>query len=225
MSETSIKKSTQLFELEPGKHLDLQINHPVPVRLKLALIGYEIGKYIILKYPKVASKAEYNDVLFEGNALIVRYIMPANNGECFAFRSTVKYIAQHPERLLFIKYPNKIENRQLRMQARTNVHLPATLILQDSTESEASQLSGIINNISAKGCGFSFKAKSINANINQQDVIVSLQSPANGEVMISGRVCNSRNNQNTMSVGIQFIDEANIVPKLLRELLIDSTAN
>lgn len=225
MSETITKKSLQLFELEPGKYLDVQINHPVSVRLKLALVGYEMGKYIILKYPKVASKAEYNDVLFEGNALIIRYIMPANDGECFAFRSTIKYISQYPERLLFIKYPCQIENRQLRMQPRTNIHLPATIIIEDSSDSKPTQFNGIINNISTKGCGFSFKSKGVNASLNKQEILVSLQSPATGEIMIPGRVCNSRNNQDTTSIGIQFIDKANIVPKLLKELLIDNTAN
>ncbi len=225
MSETITKQRTQLFELEPGKYLDLQINHPVSMRLKLALIGYEIGNYIILKYPKVASKTEYNDVFFEGNSLIIRYLMPANDGECFAFRSTIKYISQYPARLLFIKYPSQIENRQLRMQARTNIHLPATIIIEDSSEIKAVQLNGIINNISSKGCGFSFKAQNINANLDKQEILVSIQSPTIGDIIIPGRICNSRNNQATTTIGIQFIDKTNIVPKLLKELLIDSSAN
>lgn len=222
MSASPIEQSIQLFELEPGKHLDLQINHPVPLRLKLALIGYEIGKYIILKYPKGASKAQYNDVLVEGNVVIIRYILEGNKGECFAFRSSIKYIAQHPEKLLFIQYPTKIENRQLRMQQRTSIHLPATIMLEGSNEDKATQLSGIIGDISTKGCGFSFKSKSINAKVNKREILVCLQSPTSGEIRIPAKVCNSRNNQGTVSVGIQFIDNTNLVSKLLNELFIDS---
>ena len=37
------------FELMPGKALDIQFSHPVNLRIKTSLIGYEVGKYIILK--------------------------------------------------------------------------------------------------------------------------------------------------------------------------------
>lgn len=225
MSDVNIEKNTQLFELQPGKSLDLQINHPVPLRLKLALIGYELGKYIILKYPKVASTSEYKDVLIEGNVLIVRYLMEGSKGECFAFRSSIKCITQYPEKLLFIEYPKKIENRQLRLQQRTSIHLPAIIMLGGSDDSKSTQINGIIGDISAKGCGFTFKTKSANAKVNKRDIFVCLQSPTEGQVQVPARVCNSRNDNGTVSVGIQFLDDGTIVPKLLTQLFIEDTLN
>lgn len=222
MSDISNEQRMQLFELQPGRSLDLQINHPVPLRLKLSLIGYELGKYIILKYPKGASAKEYNDVLIEGNVLIVRYLMEGNKGECFAFRSTIKTMTQYPEKLLFIDYPKQIESRQLRLQQRTSIHLPAIIRLEDDTGNKPTQINGIIGDISAKGCGFTFKTKSTSAKVNKRNVFVCLQSPIDGEVKISARVCNSRNDNGTVSVGIQFIDQDNVVPKLLNLLFIDN---
>jgi hypothetical protein len=108
------------------------------------------------------------------------------------------------------------------MQQRTSIHLPATIMLEGSNEDKATQLSGIIGDISTKGCGFSFKSKSINAKVNKREILVCLQSPTRGEVRIPAKVCNSRNNQGTVSVGIQFIDNTNLVSKLLSELFIDS---
>lgn len=225
MSDISIAQRTQLFELQPGKHLDLQINHPISLRLKLPLIGYELGKYIILKYPKGASTSEYKDVLVEGNVLIVRYLMEGSKGECFAFRSSIKSITQYPEKLLFIEYPKKIENRQLRTQQRTSIHLPAVIMLEGSSDKKATKINGIIGDISAKGCGFTFKTKSANAKVNKRDIFVCLQSPMDGEVKVPARVCNSRNDNGTVSVGIQFIDKESLVPKFLAELFIDNTLN
>jgi len=225
MSDIAVEKTIQLFELQPGKSLDLQINHPVPLRLKLPLIGYEIGKYIILKYPKVVSTSEYKDVLVEGNVLIVRYLMEGSKGECFAFRSSIKSVSQYPEKLLFIEYPKRIENRQLRTQQRTSIHLPAVIMLEDSNDSKSTKISGIIGDISAKGCGFTFKTKSLNAKVNKRDIFVCLQSPTDGEVQIPAKVCNSRNDNGAVSVGIQFIDDSNLVPKLLSELFIESAVN
>lgn len=223
MSDLSIEQSIQLFELQPGKSLDLQINHPVSLRLKLPLIGYELGKYIILKYPKSANTSEYKDVLIEGNVLIVRYLMEGNKGECFAFRSSIKTITQYPEKLLFIEYPKNIENRQLRLQQRTSIHIPATIMLEGSADSKGTQINGIIGDISAKGCGFTFKTKSVTAKVNKRDVLICVQSPTASEVKIPARVCNSRNANGVVSVGIQFLDNGELVPKLLAELFIENT--
>ncbi|SQD80540.1 flagellar brake protein [Moritella yayanosii] len=72
MLEASAETKLQLFELGPGKMLDLQINNPLPVRLKSSLVGYDIGRYIILKYPRVAKKSEYSDVLIEGTGVYTK---------------------------------------------------------------------------------------------------------------------------------------------------------
>jgi len=112
MSDINSSEKVQIFELQPGKMMDLQINNPVPLRLKLTLVGFDIGKYILLKYPKVTSTSEYKDVLIEGNVMIVRYLMEGNKGECFAFRSTIKHITTYPEKFIFLEYPKKIENDQ-----------------------------------------------------------------------------------------------------------------
>lgn len=225
MLKVSSEEGIQFFELQPGKNVDLQINNPVPLRLKLSLVGYELGRYIILKYPKGSSTSEYRDVLTEGNVLIVRYLMEGNKGECFAFRSTIKNITQYPEKLLFIEYPKKIENRQLRLQQRTSIHIPATIMLEDSTDKGITEISGVIADISAKGCGFTFKAKTEKANVNKRDIFVCLQNHQGECVQIPARVRNSRNEKGMVSVGIQFLDDEKIVPNLLSQLLIENTNN
>ncbi|XPF95198.1 flagellar brake domain-containing protein [Colwellia sp. RE-S-Sl-9] len=220
MADLSSKEPKQLFELQPGKTLDLQINHPVPLRLKLTLVGFEIGKYILLKYPKVARASDYKDVLVDGNMVIVRYLMEGNKGECFAFRSSIKHITLHPEKLLFLEYPKKIENRQLRTQQRTSIHIPATIMLEGKGD-ETTKISGVISDISAKGCGFAFKSKSEKTHVNKINILVCIQSPIDGEVRVPAKVCNSRNTHGLVNVGIQFLDEEKKIPKLLEQLFIE----
>ena len=43
--------------------IDIQFNNPIQVRFKLTLIGYDTGKYLILKYPAQAGKNDYSDIL------------------------------------------------------------------------------------------------------------------------------------------------------------------
>jgi len=222
MADLNLSEPSQLFELQPGKSLDLQINHPVPLRLKLTLVGYELGKYIVLKYPKVARTSDYKDVLVTGNVMIVRYLMEGNKGECFAFRSSIKSISLQPEKLLFLEYPKKIENRQLRTQQRTSIHIPSAIMIEGKGDDDGARISGIIGDISAKGCGFSFKSKSDKTKVNKRNIFVCIQSPIDGEVLIPAKVCNSRNVNGMVSVGIQFLDEGELVPKLLSQLFIET---
>ena len=225
MVDVNSSEKVQVFELQPGKNMDLQINHPVPLRLKLALVGYELGKYILLKYPRVTNTSEYKDVLVEGNIIIVRYLMEGNKGECFAFRSAIKYISTYPEKILFLEYPNKIENRQLRTQQRTSIHIPAVIMIEEDENNKEMKISGTICDISLKGCGFLFRSKSSSTNVNKRRVYVCLQSPAGVDMKLSAHVCNSRNEKGVVSVGIQFLEADRRLPELLEQLFINTNDN
>lgn len=222
MVDVISSEKPQIFELQPGKNMDLQINHPVPLRLKLTLVGYEIGKYILLKYPKVTNKSEYKDVLVEGNVMIVRYLMEGSKGECFAFRSSIKNITTYPEKFLFLEYPKKIENRQLRMQQRTSIHIPAVIMIEADENNKEMKINGAISDISLKGCGFLFKSKSSSTNVNKRNVYMCFQSPSGIDMKISAEVCNSRNDNGIVSVGIKFLEIHEKLPELLEQLFINT---
>ncbi|WP_448248155.1 flagellar brake domain-containing protein [Thalassotalea agariperforans] len=217
-----VSTSDEYFELLPGKILDIQINHPVTIRQKAMLVGYELGKYLILKYPKVVRSSDYKDVLVEGNVIIVRYLLEGSAGKCYAFRSTIKHIVQFPEKLIFIAYPETLENRELRRQRRQVTHIPASisLLAKDGNTTE-SKIKGIISDINAKGCGFSFKVDNDKVRVNTCEVIVSIHNPVTGEERIPAKVCNSRNQNGRVSVGIQFIDAESQVLTLLEHLQIE----
>ena len=173
-----IAEIAQIFELQPGKNMDIQINNPASLRLKLLLVGYELGNYILLKYPKVANTSEYKDVLVEGNVIIARYLLEGDKGECCAFRSSIKFISTYPEKFLFLEYPKKIENRQLRSQQRTNIHIPAVIMIEGDEKTQEMEIDGAISDISLQGCGFVFKSKSSSTNVKKRKVFVCLQAPS-----------------------------------------------
>ncbi len=221
MLEVISPERTQIFELQPGKSMDIQISNPASLRLKLTLVGYELGNYIILKYPRAARVSEYNDVLVEGNVVIARYLMEGDKGECCAFRSTIKNISTYPERFIFLEYPKKIENRQLRSQQRTSIHLPAIIMMEESANNQEMEIEGAISDISLKGCCFLFKSKSYNTNVNKRKILVCLQSPAGVDMKLSAQVCNSRNDKGVVNVGIKFLGADDGLPQLLEQLFIN----
>lgn len=200
----STQASTNFFELMPGKIIDIELSHPNRVRIKLSLIGYSLGKYIIIKYPSELQGSNYNDVLVEGNVAICRYLLEGDRGECFAFRATIKYITKYPEKLIVLTYPKYIESRQLRMHQRIVTTLPSSIMVTNETlGQEDTIIDGIINDISNQGCGFTFRAKNEKVKVNKRDIYVCINIIGE-EIKIPAKVCNSRNELGKVNVGIQF---------------------
>ena len=204
----------------PGKWVDFQVDHPATVRIKLQLVGFEMGKYIILKHPE-GGENSYSDVLVDGNVAIIRYLVEGDRGECCAFKATIKHINQYPQKLIFISYPEQIENRQLRLHHRVSVHIPAEIaVTADAEESNAMKINGIVVDISERGCGFIFRAQNIEVNVKKRRVFVVIRNSGGEPVKIPARVCNSRNDNGKVTVGIQFIDAQAQVKMLLEQLFI-----
>jgi hypothetical protein len=222
---TISESSRVLFELLPGTIVDVQLNYPVTARIKTPLVGYVLGRYILLKYPSEQKYGNYRDVLIEGNVAIVRYLLEGQHGKCFAFRATISYITQYPEKLIVLTYPEKIENRQLRVQQRITTHLPATITLtnEDLTKGDV-KISGIISDISTKGCGFAFKTDKANVKVNKREIYVCIAVGDGNEIKILAQVCNSRYQQGKINVGIQFKAGDEQVKEVLEKLLIDPNA-
>ncbi|NMP33361.1 flagellar brake protein [Thalassotalea sp. M1531] len=210
------------FELMPGKALDIQFSHPVNLRIKTSLIGYEVGKYIILKHPEPTRMQSYKDVLVEGNVAIVRYILEGTQGQCCAFKSSIKHVVKHPQKLIFLEFPQKIENRELRLHQRFVTHLPANILSIAEVDNDRTKISGIISDISAKGCGFSFKSDNAKLKVNKTAVNIQVSLGNNKNIEIPAHVCNSRYEQGKIFVGIQFQDAEQQVKQILEHLLIDN---
>lgn len=216
------QNSEKFFDLLPGSYLDLQINHPVKVRLKAQLIGYDLGQYIILKYPDAKRMGNYQDVLVEGNVVIARYLVEGQHGQCFAFRSTIRSITKYPEKFLILSYPSHIENRELRMHQRHITHLPAVIMLSDNEDDSSGHVKGIIADISTQGCGFVFKSDNPKVKVKERDVNLKIQSSSNNSVIVPGRVCNSRYENGKVNVGIKFDETDKKLKELLEHLFIEA---
>ena len=206
----------------PGGMVDLQIDFPVKFRTKATSVGHEIGKYIILKHPAPLQMNNYKDVFVDGNGVVVRYILEGQQGECFAFKTTIRTVTKFPEKLIFLSYPKEIENRQLRTHQRFVTHLPSSIQAREEDAAKpGTELKGIISDISEKGCGFLFKTDNENLKVNEKDIFVNIRSPNDSNITISARVCNSRFENGKVNVGIKFEDNDMQIKALLHQLYID----
>lgn len=222
LNEQPPAEQTVFFTLTPGHSVDIQIDFPVKFRTKAMLVGYELGKYIILKHPAPQQMKNYSDVFVEGNGVVVRYLLEGQQGECYAFKSTIRNMTKIPEKFIFLSYPQKIENRQLRTHQRYVTHLPASIQAKgDNESSHGTQLKGIISDISSKGCGFVFKTDNPKVKVSQKDISVTIRNTNNEDIFIPAKVCNSRFENGMVNVGIQFEDNDVQIKNLLNQLYID----
>jgi c-di-GMP-binding flagellar brake protein YcgR len=218
----NIARKAIFFDLKPGKLVDLQIDHPVRVRIKAALVGYEVGSYIILKHPSPMQMSNYSDVLVEGNVVVARYLLEGQQGECYAFKASIRNVTKFPEKFIFLSYPQQIENRQLRTHQRFITHLPATLYPKEElADKPTPKLKGIISDISAKGCGFVFKSNNDKLKVTPKEIFVTIRTVIDGDITIPARVCNSRYDDGKVNVGIQFNEDDEQIKTLLEQLLIE----
>ena len=111
-------------------------------RFKTTFVGWDTGRFIILRLP---SRLELREHLYTGKLVIVRYL--SCSGDVCGFQSAIHGINYKPQHLLFLDYPAKLETFHLRKESRVDCFLPATLTLQDGSTQQAS-----IVNISKGGC-------------------------------------------------------------------------
>ena len=208
-SPSKLNKLTFFLDVLPGKLIDVQFTNPLSMRFKLSLIGYEAGKYLILKYPKQAKANEYSDILKEGNGAVIRYIIEGERGECVGFTTTILAIAFRPEKLIFFAYPKQIESRQLRKVDRLKTHIPAKIsINKDQSFDSDNLLQGIIIDISVTGCRFTVHVSSGFLALKKRQVFVNLLSPIdNSAVIISAHIRNNQMQGNRLNVGIEFAEK------------------
>ncbi|MGB1239715.1 MAG: flagellar brake domain-containing protein [Pseudomonadales bacterium] len=212
-------------QLSPGNIVDLQLGSSKLVRIKPVVIGIDIGNYLILKFPPRLNIKDYQDVLIDGTGVIVRYILEGQHGECVAFSTTIKQFINAPDKLIFLNYPSRIENRQLRSHQREKTHLPAQISphMADG-QLTGNCINGYIVDISARGCQFSFKAEKDNVGMVKRPVYIAITLVGvNKPLIVKAHVKNNRLEHGQTLVGIMF-DESSLeqISNLLDDMSFSS---
>jgi len=214
----------KIRHLHPGALVDLQFSRPSSVRVRTALVGYEKNKYLLLRLPQQVIDGGYNDVFVEGNMTVVRCLLEGDVGECIAFRSGIKTISHHPAHLLFLDYPQHIENRALRAQQRVRAFIPAYIHPQQSGSlpDNLELFNGFIIDVSTCGCRFSIKTELDVSQLNKIAVNLELVMPGSTErIIIPGEIMNCHQELQEVSLGIRFALPERKTASLLQRFIAD----
>jgi len=120
------------------------------LRTKSNLIGMKKGQYLVIctQHDLTGVRAE----ALKNSSVIVRYLY---RGSIFGFRTRVLSLIHSPDRLVFLSYPEKIEEFRVRTSQRYECILPAVTIV-DGVEGET-----VVVDISANGCKCTMKTSGV----------------------------------------------------------------
>lgn len=186
--------------MEVGTELNIQIKG-ANTRFKSELLGKDEGQYLILRMPTLASLGEATSSLFRGNEIIVRYV---HKGTAFGFQSRIKYVIFNPIKLVFIEFPKKFENLDIRKK-RVDCFLPANIKVSEAI------IEGYITNISNDGCQFNVETSNLGNNINNlqvdKKINIGFQLPGvEKELLVTALQKNVKKNAKNVSMGLVFED-------------------
>ena len=191
-------KTGKRVSIELGTQLQIRIEG-VDYNLSSTLIGMEPDNYLIIKAPG-SMLAVAKQKLFRRCKIIVRYLY---KGSVFGFKSELIEDIYNPLKLLFVEYPEIIEEHNLRSGERVNCVLPIKIEISNTVSS------GVILDICREGCCCVIRKadqdKEIaSIQIDQQIALICQFPQIDGEHKVSGKVRSIRRDKKQITLGIIF---------------------
>ena len=195
--------------LELGTSLQLELKG-LQLSIKSELIGMEVGKFLIVKMLKMdgvkIEQMENSDVL----------VMYLQKGSILGFHSSVISIVSCPEDMAFIKYPQVIENYNVRSFKRVDCFLPAKFEINHNI------VDGAIVDISDNGCCCKVENFTIiNEDVIDNIVIYFQSGESKNSLMVKGRVGSIRHMKNEINIGVTFQKLDNEARVVISDLIPD----
>jgi len=202
----SVKLSAEI-----GTEMQIEIEN-VGSRIKFTMIGILPKQYLIFRIPDKIDNATTKAALKIGKPINIRSI---SRGSAFGFTTSIMGITLNPDSLLFVKYPDNIQQHTIRKNQRVKCLLPAKL------GKEKVIINGVIADLSRSGCHFqakkaSFNNERIQLTKSNELLHLALSLPGmEGNKSISALIKNTFIDSEKAQIGIQFKDVDEATLKLL----------
>lgn len=169
--------------------------HDEPIRG--TLVGLDPPEYLIVRMDLPVELANH---IQTGTSLAVGYISLGNE---YGFTATIIHRITVPDRLLFITYPDVIQNIDVRRNTRVSCFIPATALLDER------QIKGTLIDISRGGCRFIVR---LPATLQARQIRLidemTIQFPLMGIDGLQTFACQVRNttiDRERIAMGVEFI--------------------
>ena len=216
------KAPDKTFHLNIDISTVLHIEMPnLSSKVKLELLGIKQSEYLIVNLPTLID-SEFFETCNEntGTKIICRYVF---KGAAYGFRSELMGIVTSPISILVFKYPEDVEECNLRRYQRVNTILPSRIKFGPSL------FYGSITDISEGGCQFAILHSLLDAkdfdlikNTSLANVSVILKLPGVEKDLVVPAIRKSlRRDSSKVYIGIQFNSVDKNIEDTLRRFIAD----
>ena len=211
--------SSYVSELSPGCTLQLQFGSPMQQRVPAKLVGFEMGRYLVVRLFEHESWHRYGNFLYENNEVVVRTLVEDGRGECLAFKTAVRWRSYNPINMLFLYFPDEVEKFDLRSHRRVATCIEASLSDTLKVVGQEEPLKGCIKDVSLGGCCFEFILPPKKLGIAQRPLLIG----AGNSMRLTAEVRNQRKSGDSkVSVGLHFQNTVEEIDAALSSLYIAS---
>lgn len=180
-------------------------------RYRSRVVGLDPGRFIILTKPVTLSPAVVKTSLIPGSELLVRYLY---DGTVWGFKSRLIQVLSGNVQVIFVEYPQDIENYELRRAERVETYLPCRLAQGEQA------VDGLVLDLSEAGARVSYKSDlEIGRNPGCE---VQIQIPAlkcGDSALLAGVVRTVRERGGRWILGRQFSEGQDEMRQKVREYL------
>lgn len=211
--------ASYVSELSPGCMLQLQFGSPMQQRFPAKLVGFEMGRYLLVRLLEHESWYRYNRFLYDNNEVVVRTLIEGGRGECLAFKSAIRWRSYNPLNMLFLYFPEEVERYDLRSHPRVATCISANISDSLKVVGQEEPLKGCIKDVSLGGCCFEFILPPKKMGIAPRPVIIG----AGDNMTLLAEVRNQRKKGDSrVLVGLRFQNPLEEIERVLTGLYIAS---
>ncbi|MBN2233197.1 MAG: flagellar brake protein [Deltaproteobacteria bacterium] len=188
--------------------MSFDVNTPIHIqfkglnqRLKSSIIGIDPGNFLIIRKPKSCS-LDLERLAVAGADVVVRYL---HRGSVYGFQSSIIHVGEQPVPLFFIRFPDRVEDHNLRSYKRIDCYLPARMEIGKMV------FPGAVIDISRGGCRVVTDRRKLSG-IDRlptvgQEASIQLMLPGIPDAMpLSGVIKNLTEDDQAIKNGVEFSD-------------------
>ncbi|OAN17921.1 hypothetical protein A3K86_03110 [Photobacterium jeanii] len=200
-----------------GSNITLSVKTPLGriCRYETKFVGGDGHQYLLVELPNISHR-EMEMSFQEGFNVAIRAISDRGEGAVIKLSSMIDHIITKPIGFIVIDIPHSVTLTQLRSEPRYETRLQGKAIISER------QFLIDLNDLSHKGCGFSYSLRYSEIELNEQLVILIQNPILNTQLRLSGKVKSIQKSGAFYKCGVMFDEQGCVsVKQLLSQLIFD----
>jgi len=189
----------RLIDIGMELFVEIHFANGKTVQSRSSLIGYQVGRFILIEYPNKGFSEGYQHMLVNTD-IVVRAMTNSGFKDIVAFKSTILSVVNQPIRMLSLSVPKTIIKKKVREQLRVNIEQEVFILHNDN------KISAKMLDFSSTGCLLMVDAKTVSIEQGEEiHLAISINTDLAGN--LTGSTVKVQKIEGVLHIGVKFSDE------------------